>query len=369
MHLWLRRWTVALLLILSNSVVAHQLSTSYIIAQLDETGRISGEWQLGLSDLELAVGLDLNANGQLTWGEVTSRQAEIASYLAENLHLSRGGQPCNLRFEAMERLQDHANEAFAVTDFSAQCALSGALLVKYSAIFALDSSHEMVLNIGDGTHAHSFVLDDNTREINVELSQGSWLTSFSQFVYQGVIHIWIGIDHILFLLALLLPAVLQRKEHKWHAIASVKTILTNTIWIVSAFTLAHSLTLTATAMGWLSPSSRWVELGIALSVLFAALNNIWPLVLRLGWLTFAFGLLHGMGFAGVLGELGLPADQQLLSILAFNLGVEIGQLGILILLLPVLILLRNANVYRRGLMPLGSLVIAIMAVQWSIERW
>ncbi|ASP48702.1 HupE/UreJ family protein [Cognaticolwellia beringensis] len=369
MQQWLKISLIGLSFLFANTVVAHQLSTSYIIAEMDNTGRINGEWQLSLTDLELAVGLDLNANGELTWGEVTSRQAEIASYLAENLLLSRDDLSCNLRFEVVDRLQDHANEAFAVTDFSGQCAISGSLNVKYNAIFALDSSHEMVLNIGDGNNMHSFVLDDNTRQIDLDLKEGSWQTTFTQFVYQGVIHIWIGIDHILFLLALLLPAVLQRRNNQWQAITSVKTILTNTVWIISAFTLAHSLTLTATALGWLTPSSRWVELGIAISVLFAALNNIWPVVLRLAWLTFAFGLLHGMGFAGVLGELGLPADQQLLSILAFNLGVEIGQLAILAILLPVLILLRNTKLYSKGIIPVGSLLIAIMAVQWSIERW
>lgn len=369
MQQWIKIWLVGLLLILTYTVSAHQLSTSYIIAEIDDTGRINGEWQLSLTDLELAVGLDLNANGELTWGEVKSRQAEIASYLAENLLLSRANLSCNLHFEVMERLQDHANEAFAVTDFSGQCPISGDLAVEYSAIFSVDSSHEVVLNITDGKHSHSLVLDASTRKITIDLRQGSWLTTFKQFIYQGVIHIWIGIDHILFLLALLLPAVLERKAKRWQAIASVKTILTNTVWIVSAFTLAHSLTLTATAMGWLSPSSRWIELGIALSVLFAALNNIWPLVLRLAWLTFAFGLLHGMGFAGVLGELGLPADQQLPSILAFNLGVEIGQLAILAILLPLLILLRNSKFYSRGIMPTGSLLIVIIAVRWSIERW
>lgn len=371
MQQWLKIWLIGLAIIMAmaSTAAAHQLSTSYIIAEIDNTGRINGEWQLSLSDLELAVGLDVNENGELTWGEVKSRQAEIASYLAEHLVLSRDNLPCNLRFEVMNRLQDHANEAFAVTDFSGQCAISGALNVNYSAIFALDSSHEMVLNITDGSHSHSFVLDDSTREIAITLGEGSWQTTFAQFVYQGIIHIWIGIDHILFLLALMLPAVLERKHKKWQAVRSIKTIFTNTVWIVSAFTLAHSLTLTATALGWLNPSSRWVELGIAISVLFAALNNIWPVVLRLAWLTFAFGLLHGMGFAGVLGELGLPADQQLLSILAFNLGVEIGQLAILMILLPILILMRNTRLYSRGIMPVGSLLIAIMAVQWSIERW
>jgi hypothetical protein len=369
MQQWLKIGLIGLSFLLANTVAAHQLSTSYIIAEMDDTGHINGEWQLSLADLELAVGLDLNTNGVLTWGEVKNRQAEIASYLAENLLLTRDKLTCNLRFDLVERLQDHANEAFAVTDFSGQCAISGPLNIKYSAIFSLDSSHEMVLNIGDGSNMHSFVLDDNTRQIVIDLREGSWQTTFKQFVYQGIIHILIGIDHILFLLALLLPAVLERKNKQWQAITSVKVILTNTVWIISAFTLAHSLTLTATALGWLSPSSRWVELGIALSVLFAGLNNIWPLVLRLAWLTFAFGLLHGMGFAGVLGELGLPADQQLLSILAFNLGVEIGQLAILAILLPVLILLRQTKFYSKSLMPAGSLLIALMAVQWSIERW
>lgn len=369
MNQWLKIGLYSLMLMLSHSVVAHQLSTSYIIAEIDDTGYISGEWQLSLTDLELALGLDINGNGELTWGEVINSQTEIASYLSEHLSVSRKDLKCQLSFGLVERLQDHANEAFAVTEFSGQCAISGTLALNYSALFKLDSSHQVVLNIGDGLNLHSFVLDEKTQTVTVDLKAGSWLTTLKQFIYQGIIHILIGLDHILFLLALLLPAVLQRKDKKWQGIGEIKTILTHTVWIVSAFTLAHSLTLTATALGWLSPSSRWVELGIAGSVLFAALNNIWPLVIRLAWLTFAFGLLHGMGFAGVLGELGLPADQQLMSILAFNLGVEFGQLAILILLLPVLIVLRNTKFYIQGVMPVGSLLIAMMAVQWLIERW
>lgn len=369
MNQWLKIGLISLILMITNSVAAHQLSTSYIIAKVDDTGHISGEWQLSLTDLELAIGLDANSNGELTWGEVKDSQAEIASYLSEHLSISRKNLKCQLSFDLVERLQDHANEAFAVTDFSGQCAISGTLELNYSAIFSEDSSHEVIVNIGDGLRLHSFVLDEKTQKIELDLKAGSWLTTLKQFIYQGIVHILIGLDHILFLLALLLPAVLQRKDNKWQGIGDVKTILTNTVWIVSSFTLAHSLTLTATALGWLSPSSRWVELGIACSVLFAALNNIWPLVIRLAWLTFAFGLLHGMGFAGVLGELGLPADQQLLSILAFNLGVELGQLAILILLLPVLILLRKTKFYIQGVMPIGSLIIALMSLQWIIERW
>ena len=163
--------------------------------------------------------------------------------------------------------------------------------------------------------------------------------------------------------------MLVRKQGEWQRVESKKQILIDTAWIITAFTLAHSITLTATAMNIISPNTRWVELGIALSVLFAAINNIWPMIVRLGWITFCFGLLHGMGFASVLGELGLSNEYQLMSILAFNLGVEIGQLVILAICLPLLMLLRNNPWYKKAIMPAGSMLIAIMAIQWSIERF
>jgi hypothetical protein len=109
--------------------------------------------------------------------------------------------------------------------------------------------------------------------------------------------------------------------------------------------------------------------GIAASVAVAALNNIFPLVIRLGWLTFAFGLLHGMGFAGVLGELGLPADQKVLTVLAFNIGVEIGQMVIVVAVLPLLILVRNSIWYSRYSLAAVSVVIALIALQWVFERF
>ncbi|MGY0644380.1 MAG: HupE/UreJ family protein [Paraglaciecola chathamensis] len=356
-------------LMISLPSLSHQLSTAYIIANLDDTGRIQGEWQVGLTDLELVLGLDADQNGQLTWGEVIARRVDIASYLAEHLKVQRDGLACATQFAGIERLEDHADSVFAVTDFSAQCPLAGVLSVQYSAVFAKDDSHEVVVNISDDENTQSFVLDNAQRHIEVNLADGSAWVTFKEFVYQGIIHIWIGTDHILFLLALLLPCVLLREDGQWQRNSQLKNVLSTTVWIISAFTLAHSVTLTATALGWIVPSSRWVEFGIAVSVLFAALNNVKPLILRLGWVTFAFGLLHGMGFAGVLGELGLPGDQRLLSILAFNLGVEIGQLAIVLVALPVLILLAKTVLYRRWLMPAASVGIALVALNWALERF
>lgn len=146
-------------------------------------------------------------------------------------------------------------------------------------------------------------------------------------------------------------------------------MIKDTAWVITAFTLAHSITLTATALGWIVPSSRWVEFGIAVSIVLTALNNLWPLVTRLSLITFAFGLLHGMVFASVLGELGLSEQHTLLSILAFNLGVEAGQFMILMALLPLLFYCRGKTWYPKYGLKLGSILIGIIAINWSIQRF
>jgi hypothetical protein len=138
---------------------------------------------------------------------------------------------------------------------------------------------------------------------------------------------------------------------------------------VTAFTIAHSITLSLAALGWITPASRWVEAAIAASVLVAALNNVWPVVVRRVWLVaFSFGLIHGFGFAGALSELGLPDRARLAALVGFNLGVEIGQLLIVCLVLPLLYAVRNKQWYPRFVMPLASIIIAALAAWWMYLR-
>jgi hypothetical protein len=245
------------------------------------------------------------------------------------------------------------------------CSTDSEIRITYNAFFNNDDKHQALININNVNRVFSKA---NGSQL-LDIKKPSYLTTFTQYTYQGVLHIWMGIDHVLFLITLLLTSVLVRNQDTWEANPTKLAIFKKTAWIITAFTLAHSITLTATALNIISFSSRWVELGIAFSVLLTAFNNVWPLILRLGWITFAFGLLHGMGFASVLSELGLSENFQLLSILAFNLGVELGQLAILAVALPLLIWARNFNWYKKWVMPLGSLAIAAVAVQWCIERF
>ena len=145
--------------------------------------------------------------------------------------------------------------------------------------------------------------------------------------------------------------------------------LTQLLIVVTAFTIAHSITLALAALSVIELPSRLVESAIAASVLLAALNNLWPVVQRGRWLVaFAFGLVHGFGFASVLADLGLPQDSLLLALVGFNLGVEAGQLVIVGAFLPLAYAARHTWMYRRMVFVGGSLAIALVASLWMVER-
>jgi hypothetical protein len=139
--------------------------------------------------------------------------------------------------------------------------------------------------------------------------------------------------------------------------------------VVTAFTLAHSITLGLAALGVVHLPSRLVESAIAFSVVLAALNNLRPLVHRGRWLVaFGFGLVHGFGFATVLAELGLPQESLVPALLGFNLGVELGQLAIVAVFLPLAYATRHTWMYRRLIFVGGSAAIALIAAIWMVER-
>jgi hypothetical protein len=139
--------------------------------------------------------------------------------------------------------------------------------------------------------------------------------------------------------------------------------------IVTAFTLAHSITLSLATLGVLSIPSQVVESAIAASVALAALNNIRPMFQRRRALAaFAFGLIHGFGFASVLLDLGLPPASLLLSLVGFNAGVELGQIAIVTMFLPLAYLARDTGFYRKAVLVGGSALIFAIALVWLAER-
>jgi hypothetical protein len=218
-----------------------------------------------------------------------------------------------------------------------------------------------------GTQALVFAESSAEQPLPLE-APGVWQT-LRQYVVEGVWHIWVGFDHILFLLSLLLPAVLVWGAPRWQPVASARSAFVEVLKVVTAFTAAHSITLSLATLGIVSLPSRLVESTIAASVVLAALNNIRPLFRERRWaMAFGFGLVHGFGFASVLVDLGLPRDALAIALLGFNLGVELGQLAIVAAFLPLALALRDTRFYQRVVLVGGSLAIALLAAIWFVER-
>ena len=174
---------------------------------------------------------------------------------------------------------------------------------------------------------------------------------------------------MLFLLALLLPAVLRREQGRWVPLPQIRAALSDVARIVTAFSIAHSLTLSLAALGLVRLPARITEPAIAASVVVAAVNNVRPVFGRDRWVVaFALGLLHGFGFSSALSDAGLARGRLLGSLLGFNLGVELGQLAIVAAFVPAAFLVRRTLVYRRVALAGGSTAIAVVATVWLVAR-
>jgi len=241
--------------------------------------------------------------------------------------------------------------------------------VEYSLFFDLDPTHRGLLRFERGGTAKTGVLSPERPKLTLRAGEASMLGQFLSYLREGVWHIWIGFDHILFLLSLLFPSVLILERGAWRPAGHFRDTFWDVLKVVTSFTVAHSITLSLAALSVITLPSRLVESTIALSVVLAALNNLGPLVAERRWaVAFAFGLIHGFGFASVLTDLGLPQGALLLALVGFNLGVEVGQLAIVGAFLPLAFALRGSWFYRRLVLTGGSAAIVLVAAVWLAER-
>ena len=362
------RALVLLLLLASFAAEAHKPSDSYLHLKIDGA-QVSGQWDIALRDLEQAIGLDTNGDGDITWGELRARQPDIAAYALARLKIDADGKNCPLRATG-HQVDHHSDGAYEVLRFAADCAAAPAAVeIAYSLFFDFDAQHKGLLNLEYRGRTQSLVFSPEHPKQRFVLSEISALRQFLSYGREGVWHIWIGYDHILFLISLLLPAVLLRERRSWMPVTHFGDAFWDVFKIVTSFTVAHSITLSLAALGVISLPSRLVESAIAASVVLAALNNLIPVVGGRRWVVaFAFGLIHGFGFASVLTELGLPRDALVLALVGFNLGVEGGQLTIVAAFLPLAYLLRESWFYRRVVLFGGSMLIVAIAMIWLAER-
>lgn len=359
-----------LLLVPAGIAAAHQASDAYLRAGSDAQGRLTLQVEVALRDLDLLLDLDADGDGQLRWGEVRRREADIAARLAAALRIDDGG--CALRARPGLALDRKADGSYAVVAFDSDCAVAAAPHLAYGLMAGVDPTHRGLLVEVDAEGRPGGPL----RSLAPGAAPVALLASTAStdgtspppgagFFADGLHHILIGADHVLFLVCLMLPLVLGRaatpgggwRSSAWPLLA-----------LVTAFTVGHSITLGLASWRVLNAPPSLIEPLIALTIALTAVDNLWPVLGRRRALAaFVFGLIHGFGFAGPLLELDLAPWAMASALLQFNLGVEAGQLIVVALAMALLWPLRQG----RGALPLlrgGSALAGVLALLWLGER-
>jgi hydrogenase/urease accessory protein HupE len=287
--------------------------------------------------------------------EATARATQIASLLGARLKVTADGNPVAPRWSEPEVV--HGSRSLRMRAHESRPAPPATITLE-GALFPYDPNHQTFVNVyEDGLLRIQAILERGNTRLEYFAGSGAGRVRIVQkFLGAGIHHILVGFDHILFLVGLLLLGGTMRKL----------------VLVVSSFTVGHSLTLTLAALNLVNPPASLIEPAIALSIVFVGADN---LLVRPGgrdiraWIALAFGLIHGFGFAGVLREAGLPRQALAWSLFSFNLGVEIGQLGVVLVVSSALAALRSQSErLGRQVALVGSAVVAAAGAFWFIER-
>jgi hypothetical protein len=349
---------------------AHEPSKSYINLTTDN-GAITGQWDIPLKDLQTVVLLDADKDGFITREELENGYKSALNYASAHMKISANGRQGTLRFTDTEpTVADFADGTYLQIPFVVDgLGAPDVLQIEYRLFFEVNSLHRGFLRLEFAGHTQSAVFgpDDCVQQFAGGEQKAGKL--FVVFLKAGIDHIWTGYDHILFLVALLLPAVLRRERGAWRGVTQFRPALVSVIKIVTAFTVAHSITLSLATLHIVRLPSRLTESAIAASVVLAATNNLVPMVRERGWMVaFVFGLIHGFGFANALSELGLTHGTLLVTLVGFNLGVEVGQLCIVAVFFPIAYFARGSWWYQKPALGFGSALIILIAGTWLVER-
>ncbi|WP_240651329.1 MULTISPECIES: HupE/UreJ family protein [unclassified Variovorax] len=366
-----------LLALLCGAAPAHAHKASDAYLQLHRSGdTMDLRWDIALRDLDAMLDLDTNADRKLSWGEVRTRLSEIRAYALARLSLQQGR--CALAEAQPAAIEDRVDGTYLVLQLQARCGAGAALDIDYRLFREVDPTHRGLLRVEADGGAQPAVrsLDPSGGPVavpwpNAPGAGAADAAPDTSFFRDGIHHILIGYDHILFLICLLLPAVLRRRPRagEWEPVVAWREAVWPMLGIVTMFTIAHSITLALAGLKVVTISPRIIEPGIAITIMLAAIDNIYPVLRgRRKLFSFLFGLIHGFGFAGALAELDLPLHDFVIALLQFNLGVEAGQLMVVGVVLVALLAMRNWQHYPPVVLRGGSALAVLVAVIWLGER-
>jgi hypothetical protein len=367
--------TPAAALTATSSAAAHAPLQGYIFLLLYSDSTVV-RLELAIPDVIRALSLSWDPKVQPTRAQVQASLPAIRAYVDPRFAVGDSAERVTPTFRDFDFRKTESGD-FLLLQYVIPKALGASVPITMTTFFEFNEATRRNLLVvqhnwrggvlGNDMNVSLVLSPDEPTQV-LDLSKSSLLRGFLALVKLGVWHIWIGLDHILFLMALVLPSVLRRENGRWQPAENFTRALVKILTIVSCFTIAHTITLSLAALGVVDVPSRLVESVIALSITIAALHNLWPVAkVNEAAIAFVFGLFHGFGFASVLGSLGLGTDHLVLSLLGFNVGVEIGQVAIIAIVFPVLFLLRRLRIYSIGFR-LGSVGLIMIGLLWVAER-
>ncbi len=356
---------IAAALICLPGVGAHEPGMTGIVLNV-HASEVTGEFQLPLKQLGDAVGLDLESHPSRV---VPDHGPFLAGYVANNTAVSSAAGNWTIVWQnPVVRHIEGLDHIVFPTSFTPPAGLEPFRL-RYDAIVEADTSHEVLVTVGyaGAEQVPAALFNQYQRQVEIDpadLPQHA----FGAMVRFGFDHVREGADHLLFLLVLLLPAPLMAVGHVWQPAPGTTRPFWRLLHVVTSFTIGHSITLIASALGWVNLPSKPVEFLIAVSVAVGAVHAIRPLI-RGGepLIAGAFGLVHGLAFAGLLSGFNLGTSASMTSLLGFNIGVELAQLAAVALVFPSLWVLSRTRAYPR--VRIGGGVLALVAATaWGLER-
>ncbi len=385
---WFRRCIAVALAVIGVAAVAptgasaHAGNQSYLY--LDITDRaVGGRVEMPMQDVKDVLGIDLLEGGSDLLDDIETATPALQAYVADHLSLGANGETWPITFTTVEPLAYdplEPNRNYIYVDFLVDIEFETVprlLDVTFDPFFDDIRDRDGLLLIGNDVQAGvvnnadevfvRFTADSRSQEVS--LDDTSWTKNLTASIELGVDHIKTGPDHILFIFVLLLPAVLVFGARRWQPAVSFKAALWRIMKVASMFTLAHTITFTLAGLDLLPlPPSKLIEGMIALSIAAAAIHNLTPVLINKEWaIAFGFGLFHGMGFASLVGGLETSRSVQLISLLGRNIGIEIGQVIVILSAFPVLFLLRRTRTYM-PLFKLASVGLVVVSLGWMYER-
>lgn len=385
-------WSICILTFLlffwgQGGLFAHPMPSSMVILNIHEKN-ISGEIQLPLNELQSAIGMGVNDNSV----HLVARLGDsLRIYLLKHIRpRTFDGKLWKVALgemtviETKSKLSGDYKEL--IVKFSMAPPLSYDLrnfYFDYDVILHQVASHKILISIKQDWQRGIIAEDSTFQEVGIieldiptgtikpfqmSLQQGSIWKGFKSMVFLGTKHIAEGTDHLLFLLVLLLPVPLLMSNKKWFSPRPVRESLIHILKVVTAFTIGHSITLLFGTLGWVFLPTKLIEVLIGFSILVSAIHAIKPIFPNKEmYIALGFGLIHGLAFANTLENLTLDIPKMILSILGFNIGIEMMQVVVIVAVIPWLILFSRTSFYT-NLRVFGAILAGIASIGWIIER-